>query len=88
MGLAEVNTKMDAAVAALAGGDYDAAMELAVQAQGLLSVIPESDLPGGSSVRFARGDDRINNFIINLRRRQAGALGMQRSKITYGRATS
>jgi hypothetical protein len=87
MSLAEVQSKMSAAIAARVAGDYHEALALAVDAQGLLACIPDQ---GKGTERLGWSIDRIQNFIVNLRRLASSAAaalsgGIQRQRVTYTR---
>ena len=84
MSVAQINTEMAAAVALIKSGDYAGALDRAMCAQGLIAAEPDAE-KGGESLRWPF--DKIDKFIANLRRRAAGNLGLQRSKITYARVT-
>jgi hypothetical protein len=81
MSLAQVETYMTAAVAALQSGDHATALTHALSAQGLLSVIPDAER-SGTSYRWTL--DRVDKFVANLRKMQVGGSGgIQRTKVTY-----
>lgn len=82
----EINSYMDAAVAALDGGDYATARLKAVCAQGLMSVIPKS-AKGNSSLEYSA--EGIRDFIAGVRAAEKAAsagnssTAVRRTKITY-----
>lgn len=88
---AAVKTAMNAATAALASGDYATAITQATIAQGHLAAMPNTRF--GDNHEMAWSDQRINDFIVNVRRLQsstaaATAGGVQRTRINYVRPTS
>ncbi len=91
MSVADVNTEMAAAVAALKDGDHSTALLRATAAQGLLATIPDSE-KAGESMRWREGS--IGEFIKNIARLQTAAVAadgagpMRRSRITFKRAGS
>ncbi len=85
MSLADVNTEMAAAVAALKSGDYSAALLSATCAQGLLAGIPDS-LKSGEEFRWRDRD--IELFVSRIERLRKGSAGIQFSKVTYARPSS
>ena len=88
MSLAQINTKMAAAVAALEAGDYATALTNALCAQGLVAASPTSE-HGNDKISWQ--DNKIADFVANVRRAQAADTasgGMQQTKVTYVRPTS
>jgi hypothetical protein len=81
-----LNSCMDAAVLALAGGDYATALNQSLAAQGILSLIPDltraSGKDGGSqAAKFDRL--AIDSFIKRIRQQQGAALGVQTQDVVY-----
>lgn len=77
---------MAAAVAALSSADYSSALAYAVQAQGYLAALPDSE----QSDRALSWDaKKINDFIGNVRtlktESQQTTYGIQRTKVTPAR---
>jgi len=85
MAYSDVQTAMAAAAADLAAGDYAAALDHAIAAQGYLAALPD----GGAADHTMQWDSRkIQDFVANLRRRAGANAGIQRTKITYARITN
>lgn len=82
--LSQIDTEMALARAALKSGDYASALTYAVSAQGMLAVTPDTQ-KGDLQVGFGRRSGEIEAFVANVRKRQAAAGGIQRSKVTYAR---
>ena len=86
MSLADVNTEMAAAVAALKSANYATALTRAICAQGLIAAIPDS--VGPDSTQLEWNFDRIKEFVASVRREKATAAatthgGFQRTKVNY-----
>lgn len=75
----QVNTYMLAAVQALAAGDYGTAVNNALAAQGLMSVLPKisrSAGTGGGEMSASWDPVGVANFLKALRQQQGSAQGM------------
>ena len=91
MSIVDVNSAMDAAVAALRAGDYATAEIEAIAAQGLLNCLPTASRTGGqleSELRYTAAD--INAFVqqVRLSRQQTrvtAAGGLTHTPVTYER---
>jgi len=68
MSLAEINTEMTAAVAALKAADYDTALTRALCAQGLIAASP--DVKHGDE-EISWSFERVESFVQKIRRAQA-----------------
>lgn len=87
-GAADINTAADAAVVAIRAGDYGTALTQALAAQALLAAVPDSiQGVGGGATELRWGRQAINELVINIRRQQSIAGGMQQTKIIYARPT-
>lgn len=82
--VAELNTAEAACRNALAGGDYESALNYALQCQSILAALPDGEISGASAT-FRR--EAINELVANCRKARGRALGVQRSKIIYARPT-
>jgi len=80
---------MDAAVVAVAAGDYATAISKALAAQGLLSSLPKlSRSAGGGGQQEVEWDSAgIDNFIKRLRQQQGASLGVQSQDIQFNDPT-
>jgi hypothetical protein len=83
MSVATINADMAAARTALLAGDYGTAMSYALAAQALLAAMPRISGGGAQGRNELEWDPRgIAGFIASLRKQQAGAGGIQTTKIT------
>ncbi|MBE3132295.1 MAG: hypothetical protein IMZ55_02395 [Acidobacteria bacterium] len=91
MSIADVNSAMSAAVAALRAGDYATALTESLAAQGLINCLPSASRSGGqleSELRYSAAD--IDAFVSRVERmkNQAAAAaggGMSHTPVTYER---
>lgn len=83
--VAELQTTMDAAVAAINAGDLDTAFTKALAGQAILAALPSGQI-GGAETRWT--PQTINEFIQNLRRARGRSAGVQRTKITRARVSA
>lgn len=89
--VAAINDAMDAAVAALAAGDYAAALNQALAVQGLLSIMPKlsrSSGTGGGSQSVEWDQTAVDQFILRIRQQQAAGLGVQTQNLEFNRAAT
>jgi hypothetical protein len=85
MSVADINTRVDAAVAAIDAGDYDSAYSKLLSAQALLAATPDSQ-KNSASLRFDRA--AIAALIDTVRReigRASGGRGVVRQNVVYKR---
>lgn len=85
MSVATLNTKRDAAVEAIADGDYATALTNLRACKALLATMPDTR-HGEDSLTWNRTD--IDQLIAECNRARAAAAGVQRSKVTYANPTS
>lgn len=81
----QVQTLMDAAVTAIGSGDYTTALNKAVAAQVILAIVPDMvrNPSGGGGQTMTWTRQTVNDLIVNLRRQQSAALGVQVVDNTY-----
>lgn len=72
---AEINTAMNAAVAALRSGDYDTAYTEALAAQGLMLAKPRSNFDRDELEWAPEKIDAFINRVAQLKKSKAGARG-------------
>lgn len=74
-----LSTYRDAAIAALAAGDYPAAINNALAAQMVLSTLGDMDRNAGPAggQRLAWDRHGVDSFILRVRQQQGAALGVQ-----------
>lgn len=83
MSVAQINSNMAAASAALLDGDYATALTYALAAQALCAAMPRmshGSATGRNELEYSQ--QGIAAFIANLQRARAGAAGIQSSLIT------
>lgn len=85
MSVSTLNTYRDAAVAAIAGGDYATALGNLRAAQTLLATMPDARA-AENSLNWDR--EAIARAITDCQRAIGAAAGIQRSKVTYSRPTT
>ena len=83
MAYSDITTLMEAAVAALADGDYGPARNKALAAQGLLSVLPDTSRStgGGGSQGVTWDRVALTTFLDRVQRLLNGSAGIQVSKV-------
>ena len=80
-----LNSYMTAAIAALAAGNYAAALNNALAAQGMIAIMPKASRGQGSGggQQSAEWDSAgIDNFVKRLRQQQGATLGIQTSPVS------
>jgi hypothetical protein len=85
MSLADIDARMDQAVAAMDAGDYVTALRHARAAQGLMATTPDQR-QGESSIAFSARADQIASFIKGVQAEanaQQIATGRRRSSVVY-----
>lgn len=87
MSVADINTAMDNAVAALSAGDYASAISYATRSLGLMAVLPDSR-HGSGEMRWRTAG--VESFIDQCRKLQSSSTGlgstsgvMQTQKVIY-----
>ena len=85
MSVATLNTYRDAAVTALAAGQYATALTNLRAAKALLATMPDTR-KGEESMTWDR--EGIDRLIADCQRGQAAAAGVQRARTTYTRPTA
>lgn len=68
---ADVEAKMNEAVAAIEAGDYSTAINKAIAAQGLFGILPEGEKTGNAGEKLAWNTDAIDQFIANIRKERS-----------------
>ena len=85
-----LDTYMDAAIAALAGGDYATALQKALAAQGIIATLPKASRsggPGGGEQSASWDAAGIDNFVRNCRRQHGASLGIQTMPAVFSEPT-
>jgi hypothetical protein len=85
-----LNSYMTAAIAAQAAGDYATALNNALAAQGMISILPKasrSQGTGGGEQSASWDPAGIDNFIKRLRQQQGATLGVQYAPVTIQEPT-
>ena len=67
---ADVESKMNEAIASIETGDYATAVNKAVVAQGLFAILPEGEKSGNAGERLEWNTDALDQFIANIRKQQ------------------
>lgn len=83
-----LNSYMDAAVTALAAGDYATALNQVLAAQGILSVLPDLTRSSGTDggTQAAKWDrTAIDGLIKRIRQQQGAGLGVQTADCVFNR---
>lgn len=87
MTISEINTEIDATESLVKAGNYSAALDRALCVQLGLAGMPDIEKGGRGGETMKWPLDRIDKFILNLRQRITSSVGLQRTKVTYARAT-
>ena len=85
-----LNGYMTAALSALANGDYATALNNALAAQGMISILPKasrSQGTGGGEQSVSWDAAGIDNFIRRLRQQQGASLGVQSIPVVVSEPT-
>jgi hypothetical protein len=86
MAASDVNTLMTAASVARLAGDYATALKNLEAAQMVLGGVPDAGFHDGAYMKYRPED--IQNSIDNVRKSQAAAAGIQRTKLQHTRTSA